>query len=180
MSGERAAWPLMVRFEDVARRTPADPLRRRIVLDAAERRQVARDLGLEGLNQLEADVSVSAWHDGLRIEADWRGNVTQICGVGLDPFDSDLSGAFAVDVVPAGSKHAPAADDVEIVLDLEADDPPDVIEGDTVDVGAYVVEHLVLEIDPFPRKPGAAFEPPQAEPESSPYAVLRAIIPKPS
>ncbi len=178
MSGVIAAWPLTVRFEDVARRTQTDPLHRRIDLGAAERREVARDLGLEGLNRLEADVRLSAWHDGLRIEADWRGNVTQICGIGLDPFDSALSGAFTVDVVPAGSLHAPVADDVEIVLDLEVDDPPDVIEGDTVDVGAYLIEHLALEIDPFPRKPGAEFMPPEAEPESSPFAVLRAIKPK--
>ena len=178
MSGPTAAWPLTVRFEDVARRTPTDPLRRRIDLTAPERRDVARDLGLEGLNLLEAEVRLSGWHDGLRIEADWRGNVTQTCGVSLDPFDSPLSGAFTVDVVPAGSPHAPVADDVEIVLDLEGDDPPDVVEGDAVDVGAYVIEHLALEIDPFPRKPGAEFQPPEAEPESSPFAVLRALKPK--
>ena len=180
MSGATADWPFVVRFIDVARRTPADPLTRRIVLNAGQRAQVARDLGLEGLNRLEADVRLSAWHDGLRIEADWRGEVTQICGVSLDPFDSAVEGDFAVDVVPTGSLHAPAADDVEIVLELDADDPPDVVVGDEVDVGAYVIEHLTLEIDPFPRKPGVEFEPPEAEPESSPFAVLRAIKPRES
>lgn len=178
MSAPAADWPLMVRFVDVARRTPAEPLERRIVLDAAERRAVAQALGLERLDRLEAHVRLSAWHDGLRMEADWRADVTQICGVSLDPFDSALEGDFAVDVVPAGSLHAPETSDVEIVLDLEADDPPDVVEGDAVDVGAYVIEHLALEIDPFPRKPGAEFQPPEAEPESSPFAVLRAIKPR--
>ena len=175
MTSTPAPWPLVVAFSDVARRTPTDPLARRISLDAAQCREIARDLGLEQLNRLDADVRVSAWHDGLRIEADWRAEVTQICGVSLDPFDSALTGGFAVDVVPAGSLHAPGDTDVEIVLDLDADDPPDVIEGDVVDVGAYVIEHLALEIDPFPRKPGVEFEPPEAEPEASPFAVLRSI-----
>jgi hypothetical protein len=178
MTGEAADWPLTVRFVDVARRTPAEPLERRIVLDAAQRKEVAKALGLDRLNRLEAGVRLSAWHDGLRIEADWRADVTQTCGVSLDPFDSALEGEFAVDVVPAGSLHAPAASDVEIVLDLDVDDPPDVVEGDAVDVGAYVVEHLALEVDPFPRKPGAEFQPPEAEPEPSPFAVLRAIKPR--
>jgi hypothetical protein len=44
-----------------------------------------------------------------------------------------------------------------------------------VDLAAYVVEHLALEIDPFPRSPGAEFEPPAALPESSPFDVLRAL-----
>ena len=178
MSGEAADWPLIVRFVDVARRTPAEPLERHIDLNGALRQEVAKALGLERLNRLEADVRLSAWHDGMRVEADWRASVTQICGVSLDPFDSELEGEFAVDVVPHGSLHAPDQSDVEIVLDLDADDPPDVVEGDAVDAGAYVIEHLALEIDPFPRKPGAEFQPPEAEPERSPFAVLRAIKPR--
>jgi len=35
-----------------------------------------------------------------------------------------------------------------------------------------VIEHLVLEIDPFPRAPDAEFTPPEAEPESSPFGKL--------
>ena len=178
MSAPEADWPLRVRFEDVARRTPADPLSRRIILNVLQRVDIAGDLGLQDLNRLEADIRISAWHDGMRIEADWRGEVTQICGVSLEPFDSALEGHFAVDVVPDGSLHAPMVSDVEIVLDLDDDDPPDVIEGDTVDVGAYVVEHLALEIDPFPRKPGVEFQPPEPQAESSPFAVLRAIKPR--
>jgi uncharacterized metal-binding protein YceD (DUF177 family) len=180
MTIDASAWPLMVRFIDVARRTTDDPLKRHIVLSETTRRDVARELELEGLGRLEADIRISAWRDGLRIEADWSAEVTQICGVSLDPFDSALTGAFVVEVVPFGSEHAPAAAEPELVIDLEDDDPPDVIEGDTVDVGAYVVEHLALEIDPFPRKPGAEFQPPEPLPEASPFAVLRAIKPRES
>ena len=41
----------------------------------------------------------------------------------------------------------------------------------------HVIEHLALEIDPFPRKPDAVFEPPATEEETSPFAVLKGLKP---
>ena len=76
----------------------------------------------------------------------------------------------------AGSPEPDGEGDVE--LDLEADDPPDVLDAETLDLARYLVEHLALALDPFPRKPGAVFEPPVgAEPES-PFAVLKALKPE--
>ena len=60
----------------------------------------------------------------------------------------------------------------ELDLDPEADDPPDLLESDRIDLAAYVVEDLALAIDPFPRKPGVAFEAPDQPGELSPFAVL--------
>ena len=50
-----------------------------------------------------------------------------------------------------------------IEIDIDAEDPPDVLESDQVDLGAYVIEHVSLDIDPYPRKPGAEFAPPEDE-----------------
>ncbi len=61
----------------------------------------------------------------------------------------------------------------EVEIDPNADDPPDPIEGGRIDLGALVVEHLALEIDPFPRKPGVVFEPPAGGEPPSPFAALR-------
>ena len=56
----------------------------------------------------------------------------------------------------------------------------DAIDVDTVDLAAMVIEHLALEIDPFPRKPGAEFDFKPAEEETSPFAVLKKLQqPKP-
>ena len=92
----------------------------------------------------------------------------------LDPFDTALAGEFTVRAVPEGS---PAAGDPagEVTVDPEAEDPPDQLDGDEVDVGAYLVEHLALEVDPFPRKPGVEFEPQTPESPASPFAVLQAL-----
>jgi hypothetical protein len=99
----------------------------------------------------------------------------QTCGITLDPFESALSGDFLVRAVPAGSPNAPTEETAEVEFDVAAEDPPDVLTDERVDLAAYVVEHLALEIDPFPRSPGAEFEPPAAQPESSPFDILRAL-----
>jgi hypothetical protein len=50
-----------------------------------------------------------------------------------------------------------------------------VLDSDAIDLAEYVVEHLALEIDPFPRKPGATFDyAPPAE-ETSPFAALKKL-----
>ena len=102
--------------------------------------------------------------------------MVQTCGLTLDPFEQPLEGAFTVRMVPAGSPNAPS-EEAELSFEAGADDPPDVLEGDTVDIAAYLVEHLALELDPFPRKPGAAFEPPPEPAEPSPFAALQKLKP---
>jgi uncharacterized metal-binding protein YceD (DUF177 family) len=63
----------------------------------------------------------------------------------------------------------------EIELDPEAPDPPDLLEGDTIDLAGYLVEHLSLAIDPFPRKAGAVFDYDPKTEDLSPFAVLKGL-----
>ena len=176
MSDVVSVWPRTAPLADLVRARPDNPYRRRFIADDAARAAVAKALGLVALERLEADMSVHGWFDGVAIDGRWRARVVQICGVSLEPFATDLEGEFTVRAVPSGSPHAPDPD-AEIVIDLEADDPPDVLDGEFVDLGGYVVEHLALEIDPFPRKPDAVFVPPEAPVERSPFAVLRSLKP---
>jgi hypothetical protein len=170
---KREPWSIPVRLAEVGRDTGP----RKLVPDDQARAAIARDLDLEALPAFEAEVRVAPWHDGAEVRGRWSAKVTYRCGLTLGPFDDALSGEFVVRAVPAGSPMAapPEEADEEIEIDLEADDPPDVLETDSLDLGAYLVEHLALALEPFPRKPGAVFEPPaQAEPES-PFAVLRKL-----
>jgi hypothetical protein len=164
-------WPVIVRLAEVARFTAAAPLTRHLEADEAARRAIAEALDLVRLERLEADLELSGWFDGVRVDGRWRADIVQTCGVSLDEFATVLSGEFTVRAAPQGSPHAPPPE-FEVEIDLDAEDPPDVLESDAIDLGGYVVEHLALEIDPFPRKPGAVFEPPRAEPETSPFAAL--------
>jgi uncharacterized metal-binding protein YceD (DUF177 family) len=50
-----------------------------------------------------------------------------------------------------------------------------VLEDEGVDIAGYLVEHLALELDPYPRKPGVEWEAPPEEREASPFAVLQKL-----
>jgi hypothetical protein len=167
-----APWIETIRIGEVGRPGAGGAVERRLAPDGATRAKLARFLDLERLDALEATLRLTPWFDGARLDGHWAATITQLCGVSLDPLVSDLSGDFVVHVVPPGSKHGPADPIPEVVIDLEADDPPDVLESDIIDLAGYVIEHLVLEIDPFPRAPGAEFNPPETTRESSPFAKL--------
>lgn len=165
-------WPQLVSLAAARRGGPSHPAERHLEADAAERARIAQALDLEGLEALEADLRLSAWRDGARIEGAWRARIVQVCGISLEPFETALEGEFAVTVVPEGSVLAEPPGGPEIVIDPMAEDPPDVLTGDQIDLGGYVVEHLALEIDPFPRKPGAVFEAPSEPRPASPFDAL--------
>lgn len=132
-------------------------------------------LKLPSVPALRADVTLRSWLDGVEITGTFDAIVEQVCGVTLDPFESDVRGEVEVRAVPAGSPHAATSDGGELELDPDAPDAPDVLETDSIDVAAYVVEHLALELDPFPRKPGAEFDYKPDETESSPFAALKKL-----
>ncbi|WP_293676616.1 DUF177 domain-containing protein [uncultured Phenylobacterium sp.] len=165
------SWSTPLKLHELAR----GPVRLRLAPDAAERAAVAKRLGLESLPALTADVTVKPWLDGVEIAGRFDAVVEQICGVSLDPFDQPVEGEIAVHAVPPGSPHAAAPEGGELELDPDAPDAPDILAGDAVDVAAYVVEHLALEIDPFPRKPGVEFEYQPEEAETSPFAALKKL-----
>jgi uncharacterized metal-binding protein YceD (DUF177 family) len=170
------SWDRPVKLHELAR----GPVRLRLEPDAAERARIARQLGLQSLPSFTADVTVKPWLDGVELTGRFRAVVEQVCGVSLDPFEQPVEGEVEVRAVPAGSPHAAPSDRGDVELDPDSPDAPDVLEGDAVDVAGYVVEHLALEIDPFPRKPGVEFEYQPPEEETSPFAALKKLTdPKP-
>jgi hypothetical protein len=166
--GRLLAWP-----------APRGPERRLILeADPEIRAQVARDLDLEDVRRLGARIVVRPWLDGLEFEGRVEALVTRLCGVSLEPFDVVVDEPLEVRVVPEGSPNAPRSEG-EIVVDLEAEDPPDEAPAEGVDPSAYVVEALALSLDPFPRKPGAVFEQPGDEGTISPFAALAGLVKRP-
>jgi uncharacterized protein DUF177 involved in 23S rRNA accumulation len=164
-------WRETVGLAEVSR----GPVSRVIQADEAARKRIAHALNLDQLDALEARVGLTSWLDGAEIDGRWTASIEQTCGVTLERFSTELEGAFLVRVVPAGSPNAPHEEGQEIAVDPEGDDPPDVLEGEDVDIAGYVVEHLALEIDPFPRKPGVEWQAPPPEEPESPFAVLKGL-----
>jgi uncharacterized metal-binding protein YceD (DUF177 family) len=162
------AWTTPVRLHELGRGT----MTVRLEPDAAERAKVAKDLGLVSLPALTASLTLKPWMDGVEITGRFDTVVEQVCAVSLDNFEHPLSGEIGVRAVPAGSPQAPQPTGGEVDYDPEAPDPPDILTGDAIDLAAYVVEHLALEIDPFARKPGVEFDYTPPEGPESPFAVL--------
>jgi uncharacterized metal-binding protein YceD (DUF177 family) len=167
------AWSKPIKLHEVAR----GPVSVRLEPDDASRAAIAKALGLEHLLALTAQLTVKPWMDGVEITGRFDAVVEQLCAVSLDPFQHPLEGRIEVRAVPAESPQAPQPVGGEVDYDPEAPDPPDVLDGDAVDLAAYVVEHLALEVDPFARKPGVEFDyTPPPEPDS-PFAVLKNLKP---
>jgi uncharacterized metal-binding protein YceD (DUF177 family) len=162
------SWDKPLKLHELAR----GPVRLHLEPDPTERAAIGKKLGLRSLPALTADVTVKPWLDGVEITGRFKAVVEQICGLSLEPFEQAVEGDVDVRAVPASSPSVSTPDGDELELDLDAPDAPDVLENDSVDVAGYVVEHLALEIDPFPRKPGATFDYAQPEEEASPFAAL--------
>ncbi len=173
--------PLVRRFDAASARDGGTPFR--VDATAAERDALATDCGLPGIDALSADLLVEReGAEGLRVTGSVVARVRQVCVVSLDEFTSDVDEPLDVRFAPeaevdalaaAYAARSPGADDDE------AEDLPDPIVGGRIDLGALVAEVLVLGLDPYPRKPGVAFdEPLAAEPDvpaASPFAVLRQL-----
>jgi uncharacterized metal-binding protein YceD (DUF177 family) len=143
-----------------------------LAADEASRAHLSRRLDLEALDVLEATVTHEAWLDGARVHGRLKAVATRLCGVSLEPFEERVDTGFDLRFVPEGSPNAPAPED-EIIVTLETDDPPELVKGGAVDLAAYIVEALILALDPFPRKPGVVFDYVDPSPEASPFAILK-------
>ena len=165
-------WKHVIRLGDLARGSVSV----RLEPNAETLAKLAKELKLEALPALSGKLSVRPWLDGAEIIGRYSARVVQICGISLDPFEEELEGEIALQVVPPGSPHALIeSEGSEISLDLDAPDPPDVLESDEIDLAHYLVEQLVLDLDPFPRKPGVEFDYKPAVTEESPFAVLKRL-----
>jgi uncharacterized metal-binding protein YceD (DUF177 family) len=113
--------------------------------------------------------------DGLRVSGTVRATVRQACVVTLEPVINEIDEAIDVEFLPAPDVSGLEADS-EIILTQSADEREPLLDG-TVDLGALATEFLILGVDPYPRKAGVSFQPPQAGSDQAghPFAVLAAL-----
>jgi uncharacterized metal-binding protein YceD (DUF177 family) len=147
--------------------------------DEAVRMALAADVGLVALDALRAEVVVVAKAGSIvHVTGNLSGRIRQNCTVTLEEFASDINEDIDVRFAPPDRIEPIVA--AEIERGLHDEDPPEPLEGDTIDVGALVMETLMLALDPWPRKPGAAFADHIEDDGKAthPFAGLAALKPK--
>lgn len=168
-------WHVPVALEDV----PETGQHIDLAADADVRAAVARMAGVRELQRFEANFDLtrqgaSSLHVVGRISA----TVGQNCVVTLEPLVNEVDEEVDLLFAPPRPAAESAGQDVEgaraAAQQAEpAWDEPEPLIGGVVDLGALATEFLILGIDPYPRKPGAVFQPPQdVSPDGGPFAAL--------
>jgi uncharacterized metal-binding protein YceD (DUF177 family) len=153
------------------------PLRVEATAAPAECQALATRFGQPGITRLTLGGEIS-WIPATslyRLDGRIRAQVTQECVVTLEPLEATIDAGFQRLYTPVPPREdRDGADDLDV--DTDADDPPDVLTDEQLDIGEVAAEQLALALDPYPRKPGAemdgAYSSKGTAPEENPFAVL--------
>ena len=137
----------------------------RLAADEKECAALAKRFDLPRIHSLSGLLKVVPWRGGgLKITGTLNARVDQVSVISLETFTSDLE--FAVEryfLSPRAGRPDAENEDV------------DIIENGSVDLGEILAETMALELDPYPRKAGEAFNDIEEQPESakvSPFTAL--------
>jgi uncharacterized metal-binding protein YceD (DUF177 family) len=158
---------------------PERGLHREIEADEATRAAMAEAAGLRELPLARATFDLTPRSSGrVHVSGRVQAKVGQTCVVTLEPLENEID--EDVDLIFAPPEQIPEAtgsadEDADIMT--ETADAPEPIENGMIDLGRLAADMLYLAIDPYPRKPGAVFEPQvtAVDPEDHPFAALKAL-----
>lgn len=163
---------------------PETGLHREIEASPRERAAMAELAGLREILSAHASLDVMPKSGGrVEVTGRVRARVGQTCVVTLDPIENDIDEEIDLIFAPPEQVRQ-LADLIEEAQDdeeAEIPEPPEAIVNGVIDLGRLATDALFLAIDPYPRKPGAVFEPEVTppEPEDHPFAALKALQTKP-
>ncbi len=166
-----------------------------LVPSDAERKAIAKRLGIVSLDELKAQVTLE--RDGghvIKASGELAARVTQSCVVSLEPVESDIDDVFEAwyadhDEVASFRRAQHDALNKKEMADLpmlEEHEDPEPIENGQIDLGELVTQYLSLSINPYPQKEGVEYanketERPVPEPDRlrpNPFAALKNWRPK--
>lgn len=165
-------WSSTIRLDDVGEAG------RHVELEASEavRLALAKPAGVDAIERLVARFDLTRrGRDRLHVTGEVSGTVRQTCVVTLDPVVNNLTEAIDLTFAPPREPISETADPAfEATSSGEEMEP---LIGNSVDLGLIAIEFFMLGIDPYPRRPGAGFDAPNAvaDPASHPFAGLAAL-----
>jgi uncharacterized metal-binding protein YceD (DUF177 family) len=156
-------WSVPVQFAEV----PDSGLHVELEAPEPTRAGIAELAGLRAVLELTASFNVTRRGAGLQVQGEVKAQVEQTCVVTLEPVENAVDEEVDLLFVPGAMPRAEG--------ETEENLPEPLIDG-RIDLGAIATEFLVLGIDPYPRKPGGAFEGPKPETNGThPFAALAAL-----
>ena len=158
---------------------PDTGLHRDFEADRAEREAIAEIAGLRNIPSASASLDLVLKRGGrVHVTGRVRARIGQTCVVTLDPIENEIDEDIDLMFAPP-EQISQLSDLVEEAgeSDMEIPDPPEPIVDGVIDLGRLATDALFLAVDPYPRKPGAVFEPhvEAADPEDHPFAALKAL-----
>jgi uncharacterized metal-binding protein YceD (DUF177 family) len=163
----------------VVAQIPEAGMHRDIAADQAVRQALAEMGGLREVLSAQASFDVTPRSGGrFHVAGNVRARIGQTCVVTLEEIENDIDEPIDLIFAPAEQVPQMAAlvDEAE-ESDEETPDPLEPIDNGMIDLGKVAADALFLAVDPYPRKPGAVFEPmvEAADPEDHPFAALKAL-----
>jgi uncharacterized metal-binding protein YceD (DUF177 family) len=154
-------WSLPVALEDI----PETGLHLEIAAPAEALDEIAKLADLRALPRLAGIFDLTRQGNGVHVSGQVSATVGQTCVVTLEPVEQAVEEPVDLLFAPESKTSAKAGEE-----------PPEPLIDGQVDLGALAIEFLLLGIDPYPRKEGAAFSPPQSgERGGHPFAALAAL-----
>ncbi len=143
-----------------------------LIADEAERAEIARRIGLQSLQRLEAHVTLGREGTSIRAAGRLRASLEQCCVATGEPVAEHVDEPFEILFVPE-PRDGHADEEIEL-----ADEDCDMVfyDGAAIDLGTAVADTLALSIDPYPRSAGAEATLKEAgvvsEDQAGPFAAL--------
>ena len=125
--------------------------------------RVAQSLEVAEVKSLRAQFAVKTGAGGIvHVKGAVHAELTQTCVVTLVPvpavIDEEVEASFITVERAARNKKKAKDDEEELVISLDAEDPPDIAEDGRIDLGELAVTQVALVLDPYPRAPGVSFD----------------------
>jgi uncharacterized metal-binding protein YceD (DUF177 family) len=164
-------WSVQVTLEQI----PETGLHCEIAAPAEACAAIAQLAGLRGLQQLSATFDLVRRGTGVAANGRVQARVEQTCVVTLEPIENTVDEPIDIVFAPPGAAEFAAGEALGA-----AEEVPEVLVDDKIDLGALATEFLMLGIDPYPRKAGAQFVPPKADESGRhPFAALAVLKKRP-
>ena len=147
-------------------RIPREGCEEHIAAEAHECVALAKRLGIPAVHSVRADLRAEPWRGGgIKLTGTVASDLDQVSVVSLNPFRHRVEYPVTRFFLP------------EAVAVVEEESEADPIVAGHIDLGEIAAETLALELDPYPRQDGEAFEAhieaDDAEPgKQSPFAAL--------